>query len=324
MKKNDENIMSLDWIRSLNLSNYSIVIGPIVLFIALSFLSPYFLTFDNINNLLMQMSINGIMAVGATFVIITGGIDLSVGSTMAASGICMGTMYYLAGENTLIAIITVLLVGAIFGSANGLLVSMGRVPPFIATLGMMQVGRGVALVIGNNQSISKYSDIIKWFGTGKILNIYVPIIIMLVVYTLAFIVLRYTPFGRRVYAVGGNAEASRLSGINIIKTKFLVYVISGALSGFAGLVLTGRLNIAHPVAGTGAELDVIASVVIGGTSLVGGKGGVIQTLIGALIVQLIRNGLNLMNVSVSAQQIIIGLVIICTVLFDSIKNRERQ
>jgi len=292
----------------------------ILLCFVLHLLTPAFLTKSNIINVVLQSSINAILAVGMTFVIITAGIDLSVGSILALSSVILGDALH-SGIPLPIAIILGILVGGVCGFVNGALVSWAKLPPFIATLGMMSIARGLALVYTSGQPITGFSAQFRWIANGTILTIPFPIIVMLLLVVIAHLVLKYTPFGRYVYAVGGNPEASWLSGINVKRVLLSVYIISGVLSGIGAIILTSRLNSAQPIAGIMYELDAIAASVIGGTSLMGGEGSVLGTLIGALIMGVLRNGLNLLDVSSYVQQVVIGSVIILAVLLDKVRKR---
>lgn len=312
-------------IKSVIKANTTIIytlLGLIVLVIVLSVASTYFLRGTNINNIFLQMSINGIVAIGLSCVIITGGIDLSVGSIVAVAGIVYGVVYKQAGESNVLTILATLLVGVIMGAINGVLIAKGKLPAFIATLGMMQIGRGLALLISGASPISGYSEFLVNLGGGFIFGISVPIIIMIFIYIIAYIVLKYTRLGRNLYAIGGNMESSRLSGINIDATLMSTYVISGFMSSIAAIILTGRLNTATPQAGMQYEMDAIASCVIGGASLSGGKGGVVGTFIGALIISVVRNGMNLLNVNSYLQQILLGVIIIGAVFIDAMQGRR--
>lgn len=311
-------------------SDYFVVVALIALCVILSIVSPVFLSISNILNIFVQTSINGIVAIGMTMVILTGGIDLSVGSVVALAGVTAGlTSMAIDADATsaglgIVCIIMALAVGALAGLVNGVLISKAKLPAFIATLGMMSIARGLALTISGGLAITKIPDIIKFIGSGRIGFINFPIILMIVLYFIAWWVLRYTKLGRNTYAVGGNMEAARLSGVKVPKTLIIVYMISGICSGIAALLLTGRLTSAQPVAGSGYELDAIAAVVIGGTSMSGGEGRIIGTLIGALLVAVLRNGLNLLNVSAYSTQIVIGLVIVLAVMMDTLRNREKK
>jgi ribose/xylose/arabinose/galactoside ABC-type transport system permease subunit len=298
-------------------------LGLIFLCLILWILTPYFLTPSNLLNILEQSSINAIVAVGMTFVIITAGIDLSVGSILAFSGVVMASVLQ-GGVPLTLALLAGLGVGTACGLVNGFLVSVGKLPPFIVTLGMMSVARGAALVYTDGRPISSFEPTFRFLATGKIFFIPMPLLIMLLVYSIAYLVLTRTKFGLYTYAMGGNEEATRLSGVNVRFHKTMVYALSGLTSAIAAVLLTARLNSAQPIAGIMYELDAIAATVIGGTSLMGGEGTLTGTFIGALIMGVLRNGLNLLGVSSFLQQIIIGLVIIIAVLFDiSIKKQKR-
>jgi len=297
--------------------------GLLGLILVLWALTPHFLTISNLLNVAEQATIIAIIAVGMTFVIITAGIDLAVGSVLAFSGVVMASSLH-GGLPLPICLLIGLGVGLACGLVNGLLITMGRLPPFIATLGMMSVARGAALMYTEGRPISGFSERFRSLATGEMLRIPNPVIIMIVVYVIAQFVLRRTKLGRYTYAIGGNEEAALLSGINVRLYKTIVYGIAGMLSGLAAILLTARLNSAQPIAGMSYELDAIAATVIGGTSLLGGEGTVAGTLIGALIMAVLRNGLNLLTVSSFLQQVVIGSVIILAVLIDmALKRRGR-
>lgn len=302
---------------------FGTLLGLIGLSIVLWIMTPYFLTVSNLLNVAQQTSINAIIAVGMTFVIITAGIDLSVGSLVAFSGVVLASVLQ-AGVPLPIAILVGLGVGLSCGMINGLLITQGRIPPFISTLGMMSVARGAALLYTKGRPVSGFSENFRYLATGEIFHIPVPVIIMGVVYIIAHFVLNRTKLGRYAYAIGGNEEAAILSGINVKLYKTMVYALCGMLSGLAALILTARLNSAQPIAGNMYELDAIAATVIGGTSLMGGEGTVLGTLIGALIMGVLRNGLNLLGVSSFIQQIVIGSVIIIAVLLDMALKKQRK
>lgn len=302
---------------------FGTLLGLIGLSIVLWIMTPYFLTVSNLLNVAQQISINAIIAVGMTFVIITAGIDLSVGSLVAFSGVILASVLQ-AGVPLPIAILIGLGVGLCCGMINGLLITHGRIPPFISTLGMMSVARGAALLYTKGRPVSGFSENFRYLATGEIFHIPVPVIIMGVVYIIAHFVLNRTKLGRYAYAIGGNEEAAILSGINVKLYKTMVYALCGLLSGLAALILTARLNSAQPIAGNMYELDAIAATVIGGTSLMGGEGTVLGTLIGALIMGVLRNGLNLLGVSSFIQQIVIGSVIIIAVLMDMALKKQRK
>ncbi len=310
---------TFDWKR--HLRSLTTVIGLLVLCFILSVMSPVFLTTDNITNVITQCTVNAIVALGMTVVVITGGIDLSVGSVLAVAGIVMA-MLLKGGYPVPLAMLVCLVIGAFCGFLNGVMITRGKLPPFIATLGMMSMARGIALVISNGRAISSFGPGLRFVGIGQIGGIPVQIMVMVVLYIIIFYLLRYREFGRYIYAIGGNEETTRLSGVNVRRYKTLAYMLSGAITGCAAIVLTAKLNSAQPIAGTGYELDAIAAAVIGGTSLSGGVGKVQGTIIGAIIMSVLRNGLNLLNVSSYWQQFIIGLVIVGAVLMDTLQKKD--
>jgi len=304
-----------------SITNYLQKLGPLVglviITVILSIMSPNFLTLDNVFNVLRQVSINALIAFGMTFVILTGGIDLSVGSILAlASALTAGMLA--SGMDPLLTVLLGLLAGAFMGALNGLIITKGKVAPFIATLATMTVFRGLTLVYTDGRPITglNESTMVELMGRGYFGWIPVPIIWMLTTYFILYFILKKTTFGRRVYAIGGNEEASILSGIRVDRVKLWVYSITGTLSALAGIILASRLNSAQPTAGAAYELDAIAAVVLGGTSLSGGKGWIFGTLVGALIIGVLNNGLNLMNVSSFYQQVVKGGVILLAVLLD--------
>lgn len=304
-----------------NLDKYKSLIGLALLCVIITFVSPAFMTLSNITNVFTQVSTNAIIAVGMTFVILTGGIDLSVGSTVAISGAFAASIIK-STNNVFLAIIVAGIVGIVIGLINGLLISKGKLQAFIATLATMTIFRGVTLVFTNGTPISKLSESFVNIGNGELGFIPIPVVITVIVFIIAVYVLTETRFGRYLYALGGNEDSARLSGINTNKIKTLVYVISGFASSIAGVIIASRIGSASPNAGTGFELDAIAAVVIGGTSLAGGEGRITGTLIGALIIGVLNNGLNLMNVSPFYQSIVKGLVILIAVLLDK-KSRKK-
>ncbi|MGH2083291.1 ABC transporter permease [Aerococcus urinaeequi] len=296
-------------------------LGPllalIVLIIFFSILSPSFLSLTNLMNLLPQVSTNALIAFGMTFVIITGGIDLSVGSTLALSSAIMAGMI-VNGIDPLIAMTVSLIAGFILGAVNGLLITKGKLVPFIATLATMTIYRGATLVLTNGKPITGLDETFtfQFMGRGYFFGIPFPIVITLVVFALLFVLLHKMIFGRKTFAIGGNENASFIAGFKSNKIKIFVYSISGDLASLAGIILTSRLNSAQPTAGESYEMDAIASVVLGGTNMSGGKGRIFGTLIGALIIGTLNNGLNLLGVSTFYQQIVKGIVIIIAVLID--------
>lgn len=299
------------------------LLGLLALCLSLWLLTPHFLTVANLLNIAQQTAINAIIAVGMTFVIISAGIDLSVGSIVAFTGVVLASGLQ-AGLPIPLAVLAGLAAGWVCGLLNGLLITLGKLPPFIATLGMMSVARGAALVYAEGRPISGFAPEFRQIATGEILWVPVPVIIMICVYAAGSFLLARTKFGRYTYAMGGNEQATRLSGVNVRLHKTLVYGLCGATSALAAVVLTARLNSAQPIAGIMYELDAIAATVIGGTSLMGGQGSLLGTLVGAFIMGVLRNGLNLLGVSSFLQQIIIGAVIISAVLIDaSLKSSQK-
>lgn len=299
------------------LSKLGPLLALIVLIIFVSILSPSFLSLTNLMNLMRQVSTNALIAFGMTFVIITGGIDLSVGSTLALSSAIMAGMI-VNGIDPLIAMTVSLITGFVLGAVNGLLITKGKLVPFIATLATMTIYRGATLVLTDGKPITGLDEtfIFQFMGRGYFFGIPFPIVITLVVFALLFVLLHKMSFGRKTFAIGGNEKASFIAGVKSNKIKVFVYSISGVLASLAGIILTSRLNSAQPTAGESYEMDAIASVVLGGTSMSGGKGRIFGTLIGALIIGTLNNGLNLLGVSTFYQQIVKGIVIIIAVLID--------
>ncbi|MCZ2260667.1 ribose ABC transporter permease [Sporosarcina sp. G11-34] len=297
------------------------LIGLLLIVVIISIMNPSFLAMNNLLNVLRQVSINALIAFGMTFVILTGGIDLSVGSILALTGaVTAGLMA--GGMDPMLAMFLGLLLGAILGAINGIIIAKGKVAPFIATLATMTIYRGLTLVYTEGRPISGLGDstAFKMLGKGYLFGIPVPVITMAITFGILYFILKKTTFGRRVYAVGGNEEASKLSGISVDRIKIYVYALTGLLAALAALILTSRLNSAQPTAGNMFELDAIAAVVLGGTSLTGGRGWIVGTLIGALIIGVLNNGLNLIGVSSFFQQVVKGLVILIAVLLDRKKT----
>ncbi|MFV9067147.1 ABC transporter permease [Serratia fonticola] len=295
-------------------------IGFAILFLLMSGLNDSFLTVNNLTNVARQVSINAIIAVGMTCAILTGGIDLSVGPVMALSGsIAAGLM--LGGIPIPLAMVAALAIGALFGLANGACIAYLRMPPIIVTLASMGIARGLALLYTGGYPISGLPDMFSFFGRGSVLGIQVPVLIMVGVYILAYLMLNHLPFGRYVYAIGGNEEAARLSGIRVPRYKVLVYVVSGTTAALAGLVLTSRLMSGQPNAGEGFELDAIAAVVLGGAAISGGRGAIIGTLVGAMMLGVLNNGLNLMSVSPYIQNVVKGGIILAAIYLSSSRRK---
>ncbi|MGN7286125.1 ABC transporter permease subunit [Shouchella clausii] len=296
-------------------------IGLFLIILIISILNPGFLSAPNLLNVLRQVSINALIAFGMTFVILTGGIDLSVGAILAFSGAVTATLLS-SGMDPILAILIGLLVGAALGAINGIIIAKGKVAPFIATLATMTIYRGATLMFTDGRPVSNLGDstLFQMLGGGYFFGIPMPAITMMISFVILYLILKKTTFGRRVYAVGGNEEASILSGIKVDRIKIYVYSLTGFLAAIAGVILTSRLNSAQPTAGTMYELDAIAAVVLGGTSLTGGKGWIVGTLIGALIIGVLNNGLNLLGVSSFFQQMVKGSVILLAVLLDRRKT----
>lgn len=294
---------------------YRSVLILLVICVFATILSPSFLSVTNLFNVFKQITVAGIVGCGMTFVILTGGIDLSVGSILGLSGVLASGVLASTG-NTVAAVAVSLTVGIACGAVNGFFVSVCGIPPFISTLGMMTLLRGVILVYTKGSPIPIKSDAYKFFGKGSIAGIPVPVIILIIVFLLAHYILTQTSYGRSVYAVGGNREAARLSGIRVKTSEFLVYTLNGLMCGMAGLILTARLGSAQSTSGIGIEMDAIAAVILGGTSLSGGVGFVLPTVVGAMIMGIIDNILTLMNVNPHATNIVKGAVILIAVLVD--------
>jgi len=300
--------------------DYGSLFGLIGISLVMSLLSDRFLLLPNLVNIARQVSINAIIAMGVTLVIITGGIDLSVGSLVALTG-CVAILAMNLPGGDLTGILAGLAVGAAAGLLNGVLVAYCAIPPFITTLAMLTMARGTALVITSGQPIVRFDSPYRWLGEGQVAGVPVPILIMVLILGFTYFLLRHTPLGSYIYATGGNEEAARLSGVKVARIKSAVYLIGGFYSGISGLVLAARLGSAQPNTGEGFELDAIAAVVLGGTSLMGGKGTIWGTLIGAFIIGVLNNGFNLLNVSPFYQLIAKGAVIILAVLLDQFLKR---
>lgn len=294
---------------------YRSVLILLVICIFATILSPSFLSVTNLFNVFKQITVAGVVGCGMTFVILTGGIDLSVGSILGLAGVLAAGVLESTG-NPAVAIGLALIVGIACGAVNGFFVSFCEIPPFIATLGMMTLLRGCVLVYTKGSPISIKSDVYKFFGKGDIIGIPVPVIILILLFLLAHYILTQTSYGRSIYAFGGNREAARLSGISTRFTEWMAYTINGLMCGIAGVILTARLGSAQSTSGTGIEMDAIAAVILGGTSLSGGVGFVLPTVVGAMIMGIIDNILTLMNVNPHATNIVKGAVILIAVLVD--------
>ena len=299
-----------------------LVFGFICLIISL--ITPQFLTVSNWTIIVTQVSINALLAFGVTFVIITGGIDLSLGSIVAVTGVTSAMLAHPDSYPVLIPISIGLLAGLLMGAFNGFIITKSKIAPFIVTLGTMTIGRGLALILSDGRPVSNLSDSFNYLGSGTVLGIPVLILIFILVFAVCSIILSKTILGRYIYAVGGNEQAARASGINIERVKLSVYSISGLLAGLAGILLASRITTGQPNAGAGFELDAIAAVVIGGTSTSGGKGNMAGTLIGVLLIGVINNGLDLLNVTSYYQQVVMGIIIIGAVVLDSLHQKSNS
>ncbi|MGD1816344.1 MAG: ABC transporter permease subunit [Pleomorphochaeta sp.] len=300
------------------IQNYGSQIALVLLLIVLSIISPNFRTVHNILSLLRQSSVNGLIAFGMTVVILTGGIDLSVGSVLALTAL-LGAGMIKNGIAAPLVILIVLLLGVLLGFFNGLMVVNGNIQPFIATLVSMTAYRGLSMIYCNGRPISGLgsSDFFMAIGNGKFLGIPVPIWIMLVIFAIFLFFLQKTTLGRGIYATGSNSNSAALAGISIPKIKYLVYIASGFASALAGLILVSRLGSAQPTLGSGYELDAIAAVAVGGTSMAGGRGKIVGTLTGVIIIAALNNGMNIIGISSYYQQVVKALVILLAVLSDS-------
>lgn len=301
------------------LRRYGLLVAFAVIIIALSIACPAFLTRANLLNIVRQSSIHGVMAIGMTFVILTGGIDLSVGSVLALTGIFCAYLEH-KGQPVELIVIGTMGLGALTGLINGVIITKGRVTPLVATLGMMSVARGLAHIFTGGQPVSGFGGRFSYIGEGEPLGVPVPILIFLLAVLVAAVVLRRTRLGRYIYAIGGNDEAARFSGINVDRFKIAAYAIAGLTAALGSVILTARLNAAESIAGQGYELDVIASVVIGGTSLMGGRGSIWGTLLGALLIGTINNGMNLLLIPAYWQLVAKGAIIVCAALIDRLRE----
>lgn len=299
------------------IGQYGIVIAFVLICLGLSFITPKFLTVSNWTIIITQVSINALLAFGVTFVIITGGIDLSLGSMVAVTGIVASLLAHPDDYPVVVPVLAGLLAGIGMGAFNGAVITKSKVPPFIVTLGTMTIGRGLALILSKGRPVSNLSDAFNFIGGGVVWGIPFPIIVLIVAFAVCSIVLKKTILGRYIYAVGGNEQAAKASGIRVNKVKMAVYTICGGLAALAGILLTSRINTGQPNAGAGFELDAIAAAIIGGTSTSGGTGTMTGTLIGALLIGVISNGLDLLNVTSYYQQVVMGAIIIGAVVLDS-------
>ena len=302
------------------IQTYMLIFIVIGLGVILSFISSNFLTVTNLLNVVRQIAVNGILAIGMTIVCLTGGIDLSVGSIVAFSGIIAAGMLRDTGYPIIIIVLAAIVVGAVCGLYNGYFVAYWNAAPFVVTLSMMTIARGMTYVYSDGRPISNLRTEFLTIGKGSIAGIPIPTLILVVVFILGSIMLTNLKFGRYVYAVGGNENAAMVSGINVKRIKMMVYVLSGIACGIAAIILTARVSAGLPQAGESYELDAIAATVIGGTSLSGGRGRLWGTIVGAVLLGIVNNGLDLLNVSSFYQQIVKGLIILGAILIDSKRN----
>jgi ribose/xylose/arabinose/galactoside ABC-type transport system permease subunit len=302
------------------LARYGLMLALVVICVAMSVASPRFLTMGNLINVVRQISLNGILAVGVTYVLLTGGVDLSLGSVVALAGVVAACFAHPGQWPLFVPVLAGILAGTACGVVNGFVITRGRVPSFIVTLGMMTVARGLALVVSGGKPVSNLSRQFTSLG-GDLFGFPIPILVLLAVAFVSWVFLARTRPGRYIYAVGGNEAAARASGIDVRAIKTFAYTVCGALAGLAGVVLASRITTGQPNAAIAYELDAIAAVVIGGTSLSGGVGGVGGTLLGALLMGVINNGLDLLNVSSYYQQIVKGMIIVGAVWLDKPEER---
>lgn len=311
---------------------YGIFVVFLVMVVSLSVMTPSFLTTRNLLNVVRQISVIGLIAMGVTMIIITTGIDLSSGSVIALAAVIASSLAQrpgweaakfpeLAGLPVIVPVIAGITVGLLAGFINGTIIAKTKIPAFIATLGMMTVARGAAFLYTDGRPVSNLTSEYTFIGQGEIFGIPVPIYILVTMAIIVHVLLNNTRLGRYIYAIGGNEQAALVSGINVNKVRIFVYSFAGFLTGMAAIVLSSRINTGQPGLGTGFELDAIASAVIGGTSLSGGVGTIPGTMVGALIIGVLNNGLDLLNVSSYWQQVVKGLIIVGAVIFDERKNR---
>ncbi len=302
---------------------FGIFLAFIIICVLLAFTTPRFLTIPNLLIIGTQVSINALLAFGVTFVIISGGIDLSLGSIVAVAGVSAAMFAHPDTYPLLVPILVGLLAGIGIGLFNGIIITKSKVAPFIVTLGTMTIGRGLALILSKGRPVSNLSDSFNFIGGGNIFGIPFPIILLIIAFIVCSILLNKTILGRYIYAVGGNEEAARASGINVNKVKLWVYSLCGILSALGGILLTSRITTGQPNAGAGFELDAIAAAIIGGTSTAGGTGTMTGTLIGALLIGVISNSLDLLNVSSYYQQVVMGVIIIGAVVLDGMSKKYK-
>lgn len=303
--------------------NLAILVAFIILCVGLSIATPAFFTKDNILNVLRQVATNSNLAIGLTMAIIIGGIDLSVGAILAFSGLLCAS-FISDGMNLGLAVLLAFTLGALFGLLNGLIIAYTNMPPFVVTLATQNIARGIVNVYANGQPISARNPVFNFLGVGYFLGIPLPVIYSFVLLAVMILILGRSKFGRQLYAVGGNEEAARFSGINIKKVKIIVYTLCGALASFSGIILAARMYSGQPTAGDGFELDAIAASVLGGVSFSGGVGKFGGTIIGVLVLGVLTNGLNLLNINSFWQYIIKGIIILLAVYLDILKKRREK
>lgn len=307
------------------LGKFGTLLALFLLILFFSLTSEQFLTFDNMINVSRQVSINALLSISLLLTILTAGIDLSVGSNLALSSMVMAYVAVYLGWNPVLALLTAIVAGSLFGAFNGILLTKLHLPhPFISTMGTQFIGRGLALIITGAAPIAGLPPLIQFFGSADIGPVPVSFILVIIVYIIMHIFLTRTTTGRYIYAIGGNKEAARLSGINVDRVLIIVYTLSGLMAALAGIIMAGRVNSAFPLAGLQYESYAIAAVIIGGASFFGGVGTVTGTFIGAMIIAVLQNGLNLLNVSSDLQMAIIGGVIIGAVYVDVLRQRRRK
>jgi ribose transport system permease protein len=317
---NKQTLRNITWQKVFG--RYGIYIAFILVCVIISILNPVFLSVSNLLNVLRQVSLTGITAIGVTFVILAADIDLSIGSVAALGGVLAVGLYTNSKLNLALALGIALLASAAIGLIMGAIITKGRVHSFVVTLGMLSIARGLTLVYAKGAPISGLNDAFRFIGGGHLWGVPLPLIFFIVIALIAHLILTKTPYGIRIYAIGGNKEATRLSGINTDLVRIVSFGICSLLAGFAGIILAARVNSGEPVAAEGWELDAIAAAIIGGTSLYGGKGGISATIIGALFLGVIRNGLNILGVSSFYQQVFIGALIIIAVIIDSVRKED--
>ncbi|WP_018623148.1 ABC transporter permease [Spirosoma luteum] len=306
------------------LGQYGLLIAFVGICLILSLTTPRFFTVQNLMIIVTQVSINALLAFGVTFIIITGGIDLSIGSMVAVTGVAAASFAHPDTYPVVVPVLIGLLAGLFFGAFNGFVITRSHVPPFIVTLGTMTIGRGLALILSKGRPVSNLSDSFNFIGGGKILGVPTLILILVVAFIGCSILLKKTVIGRYMYAVGGNEQAARASGIPIGRVKMIVYTLGGLLAALAGILLTSRITTGQPNAGQGFELDAIAAAIIGGTSTSGGTGTMTGTLLGALLIGVISNGLDLLNVTSYYQEVVMGAIIIGAVVLDSMNRTNKN